>query len=132
MTDHEWARAAMWETLEIDIDNPDDSDEPGYSLPQDENFDIMLKKELFNRWKNAPENEQEILVYRYGLSNGIIHSEAQTAELYGISGKEVRRMEFRVFGHRQRSCNAEKLREYIGELRKEKEKKSKKGWKYQW
>ena len=132
MTTHEWFRAVMLERLGIDIDDPDDSDEPGYSLPRDENYDIMLKKELFARWKNAPENEQDILVYRYGLSNGIVHSEAQTAEVYGVSGKEVRWAEFRVFGHRQRSCNAEKLREYIKELRREKERKSKTGWKYQW
>lgn len=132
MTDHEWARAVIWEILEIDIDNPDDSAEPGYSLPQDENYDLMLKKELFARWKNAPRNEQEILVYRYGLSDGLIHSEAQTAAMYGISGKEVRRMEFGVFGHRKRSCNAERLREYIKELRREKERKSETGWKYQW
>ena len=103
MTTHEWFRAVMLERLGIDIDDPDDSDEPGYSLPRDENYDIMLKKELFARWKNAPEKEQDILVYRYGLSNGIVHSEAQTAEVYGVSGKEVRWAEFRVFGHRQRS-----------------------------
>ena len=128
MREHEIIRKAMIEMFDIDINNPDDSNEPGYSLPKDAQFDDLLKKELFKRWKNVSKQEQEILVYRFGLSNGVLHTEAETSELYRISPKEVRQAEFKVFGRRQRSLNAEKLREYISELRKKRRKNS---WKYQ-
>lgn len=130
MSNHEWVRAAMMEILGIDIDNPDDSDEPGYSLPQNEQYDVLLKRELLDRFKKLSDSEQEILVYRFGLASGKPQSEAETAELYNIDGKEVRQIEFKAFGHRQRGINAEKLREHFNELRRKKEIKN--GWKYQW
>lgn len=122
-------RQAMLEMLDIDIDNPDDSEEPGITLPRDENYDDALNKVLFSRWKNASEREQEILVFRYGLAGGEKHSEEETAAAYGVVNKEVRQIEFKVFGHRQRGSNAEKLREHFKRL---KEKKQKREWKYQW
>lgn len=133
MTDSEKAcreevRQAVLETLGIDIDDPDDSDEPGFTLPRDESYKDALKKELFGRWMKAAEREQEILVFRYGLANGKIHSEEETAAAYGVDRKEIRQIEFKVFGHRQRVLNAEKLRDYIIKLKEKKQR----GWKYQW
>lgn len=128
----EHIRQAMLEALGIDIDSPDDSDEPGFSLPKDKNYTHALQKELFARWKNVDEREQEILVFRYGLANGESHSENETAELYGITGKEVRQIEFKVFGHRRRGYNAYMLREYICQLRLKEEEKRGREWKYQW
>lgn len=121
-------RQAMLELFGIDIDDPDDSDETGVTLPHEENYDDALKKELFSRWKNASEQEQEILAFRYGLANGVLHSEEETAEAYGADRKEVRQIEFKVFGRRQRGTNAEKLREYVNKLREKKQRV----WKYQW
>ena len=121
-------RQALLKVLGIDIDDPDDSDEPGFSLPHDENYEDALKKELFNRWKKASDLEQEILVYHYGLASGEMHSEEETASLFGVDRKEIRQIEFKVFGHRQRALNVEKLRDYINELREKKQR----GWKYQW
>ena len=37
-------RQAMLDTFGIDIDNPDDSDEPGATLPHDKDYDDALKK----------------------------------------------------------------------------------------
>ena len=121
-------RQAMLETLGIDIDDPDDSDELGIDLARDENYELALKKELFARFRNAEDREQEILVFRYGLENGEMHSEEETTEMYGVDRKEVRQIEFKVFGHRQRGTNAEKLRNHINKLRE----KTQRGWKYQW
>ena len=125
---HEEVRQALLISSGIDIDNPDDSDEPGITLPHDENFDDALKRELYERWKNASEHEQEILVYRYGLAGGDSHSLEETADLFSVSKNEVRQTEFKVFGHRQRSLNAEKLRRYFSSLREKKQRR----WKYQW
>ena len=125
---HEEARQALLISSGIDIDHPDDSDEPGITLPHDENYDDALKKELYDRWKNASEHQQEILVYRYGLASGDSHSLEETAELFGVSINEVRQTEFKVFGHKQRSLNAEKLRQYFCKLREKKQSR----WKYQW
>jgi len=76
----------------------------------DEKF---IREGIIKQLKILPEEEQEILELRYGLTDGNIYTVSEIAEAYQMSENRVRTLEHRALRKLQHPDITEKLKEYI-------------------
>ncbi|GIW66350.1 MAG: RNA polymerase sigma factor SigA [Candidatus Parcubacteria bacterium] len=67
-----------------------------YTTPQKEASLEILKNKLMQAIDNLPPREKEIIILRYGLKDGTVHTLEEVGKIFGITRERVRQLEIKA------------------------------------
>lgn len=85
-----------------------DEDQPG---PEREASLRVLREKLQLIIEDLPERERQIIVLRYGLKDGIMHTLGEVGKIFGITRERVRQLEIKALSRLKNHQMIQKLQE---------------------
>lgn len=96
-----------------EIDSYEDETFPSFEENYVEIVDYhRLKEEVSSVIKELPQNEQDVLNFRFGLKDGVAKTREEIAKILGISIDVVRNLEQRALNHLKHPLHTRRLRPY--------------------